>query len=55
MKQSLRLMLTTSQPIPQEAADKMRRQWETMHKVQPTQDTAVLPNGVAVAPIATNQ
>ena len=46
-------MLTTSQPIPQEAADKMRRQWETMHKGAANAGrTAVLPNGVAVAPIA---
>ena len=47
------VVLTTSQPIPQEAADKMRRQWETMHKGAANAGrTAVLPNGVAVAPIA---
>jgi len=47
------VVLTTSQPIPQEAADKMRRQWESMHKgASNAGRTAVLPNGVAVAPIA---
>ena len=47
------VVLTTSQPIPQEAADKMRRQWETMHKGAAIPGrNAVLPNGVTVAPIA---
>jgi HK97 family phage portal protein len=47
------VVLTTSQPIPQEAADKMRKQWETMHRGAANAGrTAVLPNGVAVAPIA---
>ena len=52
------VVLTTANPIPQEAADKMRRQWETMFRGPLNSGkTAVLPNGVSLQPVvaATNE
>jgi len=42
------VILETSQPVPQEALDKLRQQWEKLHR-GPTNAgrTAVLPNGVS--------
>jgi len=46
------VVLTCANPVPQEAADKMRRAWESMFKgVHNAGKTAVLPHGVAVAPV----
>jgi len=42
------VILETSQPVPQEALEKLRQQWEKLHKgASNTGRTAVLPNGVS--------
>lgn len=47
------VVLTCANPVPQEAADKMRRAWESMFRgAHNAGKTAVLPHGVAVSPIA---
>mgnify|MGYP003328399453 FL=1 len=51
-------VITTANPVPQEAADRMRRSWEAMFRGPANSGkTAVLPHGVAVAPVesATNE
>ena len=46
-------VITTANPVPQEAADRMRRSWEAMFRGPANAGkTAVLPHGVAVAPVA---
>jgi HK97 family phage portal protein len=42
------VILETSQPVPQEALEKLRQQWEKLHRgTDNTGRTAVLPNGVS--------
>lgn len=48
------VILETSQPVPQEALEKLRQQWEKLHRGPANAGrTAVLPNGVTAKQLAT--